>query len=291
MSVPPVSIIGTGSLGTALARALNTCGIPVKSVYNRSLQKAEKLAGELGIPVSGTFPTDSNQLGTLVFITVADRAIAEVAEKLAASDRDWAGYFFVHCSGNETHELLEALRKKGATVASFHPLQTFSSRSGADDFREIYFSVQGDYQAYELLDGLAEQLGAHAIKVSEAQKSRLHAAAVFASNYLNTLLDTSTEVAASEELSKDEVRKFLLPLVKTTLKNAEKTSFRDALSGPIKRGDAETVRKHLRLLEDQKQLQDIYRLMGIQTLKIAEQSGSIDGTAADEMRTILYGNG
>ena len=290
MSLPTITIIGTGGLGTALARALSEFGIPIKSVFNRSGQIAEDLAGELSIPVFGSFPTDSEKLGKLVFITVSDRAIQEIAQRLAELDRDFSDRIFVHCSGNETDALLEPLKNKNAAVASFHPLQTFSSGASPDDFQDIYFSVQGDEEAYELLEDVAGKLGAHTIQISAGQKSRLHAAAVFASNYLATLLETATEIAASDELTREEAGKMLLPLIKTTLHNAETDSFGDALTGPIKRGDLQTVQKHLELLKGNRNFLDMYCSLGRQALRIAERNGSIEETTAEKMRTILNGD-
>ncbi|MDZ7680122.1 MAG: NAD(P)-binding domain-containing protein [Fodinibius sp.] len=144
MSLPDTSIIGTGALGSALCRALVDRQFPVKSIFNRDRSLADQLADELGVEYSAAFPQSVEELGSITFLTVSDGAISEVAARISQLSDSFEGYTFVHCSGNESADLLDSLRAKGASVASFHPLQTFNSRSGPEDFRDIYFSIQGD---------------------------------------------------------------------------------------------------------------------------------------------------
>ena len=289
MELPETTVIGLGGLGTALTKTLVGCDIPVKSVFNRSVDKAKELSRQYDIPISGAFPTDCDQLGTLTFITVSDSAIGKIAERLSKLSDNFERRIFVHCSGNEPAELLDPLRKKDALTVSFHPLQTFTSESGPRTFRGIYFSLQGDQEAFPNLKNLAKKLGAYSFEVTADQKSDLHTAAVVASNYLNTLLDASVEIGALGGLPKSKVEKALLPLIQTTLENAKGMTFAEALTGPIKRGDVNTVKKHLDILEQEKELRDLYCLLGERTIKLAESSGSLDGTNAQKLRKILYG--
>lgn len=287
MPFPETSVIGTGGLGTALTKALSAREIPIKSVFNRSMNKAQKLAQELSINKCGDFPSTIEELGDLVFITVADRAIEKVVNRLAKLDGDVETKTFVHCSGNESAGLLEPLKSKGAAVASFHPLQTFTNNFQPGDFSGIYFSLQGDDKAFPILKEVAQQLGAQTLEVTKEQKSNLHAAAVMASNYLNTLLNEAVEIGAAGNIPDSKVKEALLPLVQTTLKNAGKNAFAESLSGPIKRGDISTVKKHLALLEGRDELKKLYCVLGLHTVKLAESAGHLDGTTAEKMRKIL----
>lgn len=288
MRLPDTSIIGTGALGTTLARALVARDVPVKSIFNRTVSKARALSRELEIDISGDLPTASDQLGSLIFLTISDGSIAEVAHKLSELSADLGNYTFVHCSGNESAELLEPLKMQGANIAAFHPLQTFTSRSTITDFEGIYFSLQGDGEALSMLRTIANKLGADTFDVTNEQKSHLHAAAVFASNYLTTLLDTSVKVGAQEGLPEEKVKEVLLPLVRKTLENASRESFSEALSGPVKRGDIATVQQHLQLLGKHPELKRVYCMLGLQTLKLAEQNGSIGGTDAEQLRKMFH---
>ncbi len=287
MSLPKISIIGTGALGSTLARALVSQDVILKSLFNRTESKVQDLANELAISTHGIFPKSISELGSLTFLTVPDRAINEVAQKLSKLKGDLENFTFVHCSGNESAELLQPLKLQGATIASFHPLQTFTHYSGINDFKGIYFSLQGDGEVFPQLRLVAEKFGARTLEVTKEQKSHLHTAAVFTSNYLTTLLDTSVKVGTGSGLSEEKVKNALLPLVETTLKNTSEQSFADALSGPIKRGDIRTVEKHLELLDETPELKEVYCVLGLRTVELATSSGSLDGTTAEKLRKML----
>lgn len=290
MKFPASSVIGIGGLGTALTKALLAGGIPVKSIFNRTANKAEALAASTGIQKWGEFPFSLDELGSLIFVTVPDSSIKAVAGKLAQLEDEavFKGRTVVHCSGSESADLLSQLESKGAAVASFHPLQTFNDKSHPDSFQGIYFSIQGDPQTFPLLQNIARQLGGHTLQVTPKQKSQLHTAAVISSNYLNTLLQASVEIGAMGGLSPSKVKEALLPLVETTLENTSKFPFEEALTGPIKRGDIETIEKHLALLRDQIELRELYCTLGLQTLNMAESSGKLNNSAVEKMRKLLH---
>lgn len=287
MQIPKTTIIGLGGLGKTLCQTLFFHNIPVISIFNRTGSKAHKIASGTDVNIAATFPTSSDQLGELVFITVSDRAIADVANRLSELNGDFKGVTFVHCSGNESAELLYPVKEKGGSIASFHPLQTFTDQSGPASFEGIYFSMQGDTDTFPLLQKIADKIGAGVFKINEEQKSHLHAAAVMASNLFNVLLDASIKTATLSGLSEADTKEALLPLVETTLQNSRKTSFAEALTGPIKRGDIETVKKHLALLEDHPELYGIYCSLGKQTVELARSSGDIKNDTAKKMRAIL----
>lgn len=287
MKAPEITIIGVGGLGSSLAKALSAAGIPVKSLYNRTADKARKLAVDLNINVSGSFPSDDHELGDLIFITVADGAIQDVANRLADTTDDLSKKTIVHCSGNESAIILADLKSKGGSIASFHPLQTFTTQSEPSDFEDIYFSLQGDKSAFPQLKQLAKQIGANTLEVTENQKSHLHVAAVLASNYLNTLLEAAVETASAGDLAPEKAKKALMPLVKRTLRNIEAQSFEEALSGPIKRGDIQTIGNHLDLLKNQPELLLLYRILGQRTVELARKSQQIDHNTAQKMIKML----
>ncbi|SHF42732.1 Predicted oxidoreductase, contains short-chain dehydrogenase (SDR) and DUF2520 domains [Fodinibius roseus] len=280
-----ITVIGLGALGTALTEAFASHNIKIKSVFNRNEQRAGTVAVTQKVATASSFPSELDQLGEVVFLTVTDAAIAGVAARLSALGGDLSGKTFVHCSGNESAALLDPLKEKGARTTSMHPLQTFNARSGASDFKDIYFSLQGDAAVFPLLERMAHLLGAETLSVTEEQKSHLHVAAVLASNYLITLLDAATDTGGLSGLDKKQVREALYPLIGTTLKNVQSTSFKEAISGPIVRGDVETVTRHLQLLRNQQGLLGLYTVLGQQTADRAEEAGRLDRASADELRS------
>ena len=280
---PNVSIIGTGALGSALAKAFSEQNITIHSAFNRSEASLKKLGEEVSFSISGDFPESIGQLGKLVFITVADDQIENVAKRLVILSDSFKGYTFLHCSGNKSSEVLGSLSEKGASVASFHPLQSVTRQSDANVFEGIYFDIQGDEDAVSLLGSLAEKLGAEWFEISAEAKPFLHAAAVMASNYFISLLKASSDIAALGEIDGSLARKAMLPLVQHTLENASENELSEALTGPIARGDAQTVNEHIQLLEHQPDLLALYKKLGMKALEVAE----IDDSTRKKLKELL----
>lgn len=287
VKIPGITIIGLGALGSTLTKALAANGVQIKSVFSRTPQRVQEISRAYDIDIASSFPDEATQLGDLVFLTVTDAAIAETADKLAVLDGDLRDKIFVHCSGNESAVLLDKLKEKGARTASMHPLQTFNVYSDPTDFNNIYFSLQGEAAAFSTLGEIAKLLGANTFIVNEQQKSHLHVAAVMASNYLITLLEASTETGSLSGLDEEQLRKVLAPLIQTTFMNLKSTSFEEAISGPIVRGDVETVNKHLKLLNDQKELRTFYAALGLKTVDKAEETDKLKQDSAEKFRQLF----
>lgn len=287
MGRPTVTIVGTGALGAALAHALFENNYPITGLFDRGHRKAEVLSGKVEASYFSEFPESLKELGSIIFITVQDSEINSAVENLSRIADDFTGHTVVHCSGSKAAHVLEPLEAKGAQIAAFHPLQTFTSESGVQDFRNIYFDVEANNATYNRLQELANSLGAQTMRISAAEKPYLHAAAVMASNYLVTLLEASGKAAGSGGLNTDETLKALLPLVRTTLRNVESEGTLKALTGPVKRGDAETVSLHLELLSNDKELLSLYKKLGIETLKLAVKGDLLSGQKKSELYSLL----
>lgn len=287
MSLPSVTIIGTGSLGSALAKALFDNHYAITSLFNRRLRKAESIAREVGATYFSEFPESTRELGSMIFLTVQDSEIEHSVDNLCRISNNFSGSTVIHCSGSKEASVLEPLKKKGARIAAFHPLQTFTSGSGAQEFRNIYFDVEADDVTYNRLRSLAEHLGGQTLRISPAAKPYLHAAAVMSSNYLVTLLDISGSIAALGGIDKEEAMEAMLPLVRTTLQNLETKSAAKALTGPIKRGDTETVRLHLELLKNNKDVLETYKKLGLETLQIAGKTRSLTVDKRNKLYELL----
>lgn len=280
-SIADISIIGTGAVGSTLARALLKAGYQLRGLYNRTEEHAATLARELRVAHSAAFPRDVSELGSVVFITVVDGQVEAVAQKLASLEGDWTGRTAVHCSGTLSTDALQPLKRSGASVLSMHPLQTFQRDSLPEAFRDIYFSLQGDGAAASRLSVLAEDLGAGTFPIDKSGKAYLHAAAVMACNYLVSLLDAAGATAEAGGMDKEQAVKVMMPLVRQTLQNVESTGTVSSLSGPVARGDAGTVKRHLELLGEENELREIYRLMGRYTLKLARKRGLGDSVTQE----------
>lgn len=267
-----VTIIGTGSLGSNLARALDEKGIEVFSLFNRSSKSLASLVKEINPTHSGEFPENFDQFGDVIFITTSDNAISKVAKRLSKFNDKYYNKTIVHCSGTKSSSVLSSLQKQGARVAAFHPIQTFNKHSKPNALNNIYFDVEGDDRAINLLYKLANILNSNVLEITPRAKPYLHAAAVVASNYLFALLEMTAEIGEMGGIDRDRSIQALLPLVRQTVENASMTpNMEEALSGPIVRGDVETVKKHLNLLQSNPELYGLYKKLGQQTLKVTEK--------------------
>lgn len=293
MTNPRISIIGTGALGSVLAKALASKALPVKSLFNRSRQKADTLSKQLEVEHSSTFPQEIDELGNVIFLTVPDRHIKGVAKKLAALADDFSGHTVIHASGNYSSQLLNPLKENGAATATFHPLQTFTEAAVVSDFEGIYADVEGDAGAVAFLNRMADELGCHVLEIDPAAKPYLHAAAVMASNYMVALIESAGQVARLGGLEKREALKALMPLAQKSMANiASSTSLSEALSGPIARGDAATVKVQIDLLSEHPDLETLYRLLGKQLVEIKQESSNSKSGKLKAIAEILdHGNG
>lgn len=133
---------------------------------------------------------------------------------------------------------------------------------------------------------LARDLGAKPRRVTDDERALYHAAAVFASNYLIVIMSEAANILRDAGWSERESVAALFPLMKGVMQNASKTGIHKALIGPIRRGDVDTVRRHLRALAKRPQTEAIYRMLGAVALEIAKESG-LDPKAAEQMRVAL----
>lgn len=280
-----VSFIGAGTVGTALAVLLSRKGYEVTSVYSRSRSSAEKLAAEVSgcrVAISSQEAADA---ADLVFITTPDDAIPDVVSCVK-----WQkGRGVVHCSGADSTGILEPARKSGAMVGGFHPLQTFAgTRQAIENIPGSTFALEAEEPLLTTLKKMAEDLGGPWITLKAEDKVAYHTAAVFASNYLVTLVKMATDLWKTFSIPTDQATRALLPLMHGTLHNIETIGIPQCLTGPIARGDAGTINKHLDMLQKKAPaLLFPYKELGLQTIPVALAKGKINKKRAVELEMIL----
>jgi predicted short-subunit dehydrogenase-like oxidoreductase (DUF2520 family) len=284
-----IGFIGAGMTGTALAARLWQRGYPVVAVSSRSLASAKRLASF----VSGCAVCDGPQqvadLASVVFITTPDDVIADIA----AGIRWRADQVAVHCSGVHSTDILETAINYGAHACCLHPLQTFAGIEEAiDNISGSTFAIEGDQAGLAAAREMAQALDGNIILLKAGDKVKYHIAAVTLSNYLVALMKTSADLWQSFGIPQDEAVRALLPLLRGTVRNIEQVGIPGCLTGPIARGDVETVRKHMAALaEGHTDKLDIYRVMGLKTLEIARAKGRISLETAEEILNLLNGRG
>jgi len=255
---PSLAIVGPGRLGTALALELRRPGYSISEIVSRDTVASKRKARELARKVDAQSSTsDSAHLDAdLVWFCVPDREIAAASQQLATATV-WKKKIAFHSSGALASDELKALRRRGASVASVHPLMTFVSGS-IPSLRGVPFAVEGDAAAVRAARRIVRNLGGEAFTIRKQHKAAYHAWGAFTSPLLVATLVTGERLARAAGLSAVEARKKMLPIVRQTITNYETLGPAGAFSGPIVRGDAEIVRKHLKVLKKVPQARHVY---------------------------------
>jgi predicted short-subunit dehydrogenase-like oxidoreductase (DUF2520 family) len=223
------------------------------------------------------------------FLTVPDGAIATVARDIAKADGVPPGVAFVHCSGALGLGALGPLGSAHA-VGSFHPLQSFPKPRPPEAFRGSLVGIDAStVPLRRRLERLARDLGAKPRSVAETERVIYHAAAVFASNYLVALAGVAVEMLESIGWSERDAISGVVPLMEGALVEMARRGPVGALTGPIRRGDVETVTRHLEALAGRRRMADLYRMLGAIALEIATKAG-LEPVAAGRVKRALTRN-
>jgi len=283
-----IGFIGAGTTGTALAVRLAQRGYHVVAVSSRSLTSAEKLASRISSCQVYKAAQEVADVADLVFITTPDDAIAEVAAELRWHDKQNV----VHCSGAHSVDILAPAERHGPNTGCFHPLQTFASIEQAiDNIPGSTFAVEAEEPLLTMLQDMAAALEGNSVLLKADDKVLYHAAAVFACNYLVTLVKLATDLWQTFGVSQAQATKALMPLLRGTLSNIDNVGLPNCLTGPIARGDLGTVGRHLEALEKGNQsVLRIYKELGLQTIPISLAKGKIDSQRAGELQALLESN-
>ncbi|MFP4082530.1 MAG: Rossmann-like and DUF2520 domain-containing protein [Candidatus Aminicenantes bacterium] len=283
-----VSIIGAGRLGASLGYALSQKGYRIKALSCTSLSSARqsrKIIGE-GKPLTDNL--ESARRGQIVIISVPDKTLEGVVGELALSDIQWSNKYVFHCSGLLGSDILESLKDKGAATASLHPAQSFARKEpDMKLFEGIYFGLEGDQQALDLGKKIVHRLGGHFIILPAQDKLLYHAACSLASNSMVVLLDMAVLLLEKMNIEREEASKIILPLVQRTLHNVKSFNTGGALTGPVIRGDYETVNRHVESLRELPGYRDIYSKLALKALEIAEREKKLSAQKIKALRNLL----
>lgn len=227
---------------------------------------------------------DAPQDADAIVIAVPDGAIAEVAGRLASMDLP-ASIPILHTSGSRSTDILQPLADLGHSTGSAHPLAAIADPvDGADRLAGATWGVEGDGAARALAERLIHACGGHALRIAPGGKPAYHAAAVFASNYAVALLSVAERLMEQAGVDAADARPALSALAAGAVENVGARGPAAALTGPIIRGDVETVALHLgRLSADERAL---YSLLGREALRLARRAG-LDHAAAERLGALL----
>jgi predicted short-subunit dehydrogenase-like oxidoreductase (DUF2520 family) len=239
-----VVLIGAGNVATHLYKAFkNAETITVVQWYNRTIETLSDYANEIAI----TDNLAELKEADIYIMAVSDDSIAKLSQKLPFENR-----LVAHTSGSVS---MHDLDKKNQ-IAVFYPLQTFS-KDAEIDFTEVPICIEVyQKQNLQLLKDLAKAAGCKSHKITTEQRQTLHLAAVFANNFTNQLYRIAHEICESKNIEFE----ILKPLIIETAKKIEEMSPYMAQTGPAKRNDKKTIKRHLKLIENEKH-KAIYELL------------------------------
>ena len=201
----------------------------------------------------------------VVWFCVPDAQIAAAAKALTGA-ADWKSKIALHSSGALSSDELGALKRRGAAIASVHPLMTFV-RGAQLSLTGVPFAVEGDAAAVRMAREIVRSLGGRAYTIRTKDKDAYHTWGTFASPLLIALLITGEHVAAAAGVNRNESRQRMLPILNQTLENYAALGAAGAFSGPIVRGDVDTVKRHLGMLRKLPQAREVYLALARSALK------------------------
>lgn len=284
-----ISIIGAGKVGVAVGNLLARKGHRIVTATAKTRASLDMAAPFLPHTYMLQDNAEAVSAADVILITTKDEQIRTVCDDLVARDAIKPAHTLIHMSGGASLEVLSSAKTTGAKVASLHPIQSFASIELAiERLPGSYFGITANGPAKEIALQITHDLDGKPIEVADENKVLYHTAACIASNYLVTLLNLAEKVYAAAGLDKNAALEAMMRLVGGTMSNIRNVGTTAALTGPIARGDAKIIKQHLESLgklgED---IVDIYKMLGIRTIDIAIEKGTLTKGDADRLTAIL----
>ncbi len=293
-------VIGAGRVGTTVGyifKNKNIPGIKLRAVASRtgaSINRARRVIGSDSGDVLFTIDNkEAALMSDCALICTPDDEIKRVSEEISGiiKNKKQGDYYVIHFSGNKTLGVLKSAEDAGARTASIHPLKSFASiDESIRTMAGTIFSLAGsDPDSKRVASMLVKSMGGRVIDIEEEKKPLYHAAACIASNYLVTLLNYAEMVFRATGISPKESLECITYLVDGTIDNVRKMGTEKSLTGPIARGDIGTVRDHIENLRKYftEEEVDLYRKLGLETVKIASRNKWINDGILRELKKIL----
>ncbi len=284
-----VGVIGTGRAGSVIGAALHRVGHEVVAVA--AVSELSRLRAQALLPDVPIVDIDHVVAACdLVLVAIPDDALAGLLEGLAASGSVKPGQFWVHLSGRYGTDVMAPVVALGALPLAIHPVMSFTGTSmDLQRLEECPFGVTAPDELRSAAEALVIEIGGDPIWVPEDKRVLYHAALAFGSNYLITLVAQSAALLSQAGI--EEPRRVLAPLLSASLDNALRLGDQ-ALTGPVARGDAASVKAHLEVLTEQSELAgSSYRALARVTADRAVEAGLLSTALAEALLGVLSEEG
>ncbi|HEY3716913.1 MAG TPA: DUF2520 domain-containing protein [Jatrophihabitantaceae bacterium] len=280
-----VGVISAGRVGAVLGAALARAGheiVATSAVSSESVRRAERLLPGVAIRP----PTEVVEAADFVLLAVPDDALRALVSGLASTDTWRAGQLVAHTSGAVGVSVLDPAAARGVLPLALHPAMTFAGRpEDLDRLGGAAFGVTAPEELRPVAEALVVEIGAEPVWVPELARPLYHAALTVGANHLVTIVNDALDLLARAEV--EHPARLLAPLVSAALDNALRLGDA-ALTGPVSRGDAATVRTHLATLaKEAPETVPAYIAMARRTAERAVAAGRLRSEQADEIQEAL----
>lgn len=281
-----VGVVSAGRVGAVLGAALARAGhtvVAASGVSRESVRRAENLLPD--VPLLP--PDEVATIADLVLLAIPDDALAGTVRGLVATDSLRPGQIVVHTSGAHGVDVLEPAMALGALGLAIHPVMTFTGN--VEDLQRIESCCFGvtaaadDDAAWNVAEALVVEMGAEPVRVPAQARSLYHAALAHGSNHLVTLIADCADLLGAAGIT--PASRLLEPLLSAALDNVLRHGDR-ALTGPVARGDVQTVRAHLAVLAGSDAL-PAYVALARRTAERAVMAGLLSASSAAEVLAVL----
>jgi len=284
-----LNIIGAGHVGRTLGRLFHDSGLcEVGDILNQSRQSAAEAADFIG---KGRPIADIGDLAPadVWMMSVSDAAIQPIAVDVARSSAALPGTVAFHCSGGVPSTALAPLANKGFDVCAVHPVKSLADPEACvRTFAGTFCGAEGNDRALEVVGNLFEDCGGRIFRLKTEEKEIYHAASVFVCNYVTALLDVGLKCFKRSGIERETALEVMGPLVMETVRNNLNAGPEASLTGPIARGDAALVRKHIQKLADwDAGVAALYRELAEPTVDISRRKGVADPEALETIKALL----
>jgi predicted short-subunit dehydrogenase-like oxidoreductase (DUF2520 family) len=282
-----VGIVGAGRAGTALAVALGRAGheiVAASAVSDASVQRVQRNLPGIAIMQ----PPEVVAAADLVLLTVPDDVLPGLVAGLAATGAALEGRLVAHVSGRHGLAVLDPAVRAGGLPIALHPVMTFTGRpDDIDKLAGISFGVTAPDSLRLVAEALVVEMGGEPVFIPESQRDLYHAALASAANHLVTLVVQATDLLRDAGVA--QPARMLGPLLSAALDNALRLGDA-ALTGPVARGDADTVASHIDALRaDAPEALPAYLALARLTADRAVAAGTLAATDAQRLLGVLGG--
>ncbi len=275
MQIRKVGIIGIGRVGTAIGHQVRESGLMLSCIIDRDPDVVSQFLSTVGL--TEAIASDPGSLiGTdLILICVQDRHIHDVCTDLGARCILSARQIVLHTSGATGKSCFAPLIGQTERVGIMHPYYSFTQSKASDAVRDIWYGLDVPQEIAPVVHSFVTSIGGKPFDISHIDHALYHASAVFASNYLTVLHAIAQHLLANSGVDPVSVRSIIEPLVRITVENMLALPFKEALTGPLIRGDLNTVESHLEALSAWPQIRDTYKALAEAALRMLDTDSSM----------------